>query len=68
MKKKNVFLAIFALSVFLTIFGFIVDSDEFVPDLKTNLIDFAGMTLLFFTFFSLVYLLIYLAVTRLFSK
>jgi hypothetical protein len=68
MKKKKVFLAIFLFSISLTILGFIVDSNEFVPDLKSNLADFFGMTALFFVFFSVVYLLIYYTLTRLFSK
>ncbi len=66
--KKNSFVAIFLFSIFLTILGFILDSNEFVLDLKANLTDFMGMTALFFTFFSLVYLLIYFTLTRLFSK
>jgi hypothetical protein len=68
MKKKKVFLAIFLFSISLTIFGFIVDSNEFVLDLKANLADFFGMTALFFVFFSVVYLLIYYTLTRLFFK
>jgi hypothetical protein len=68
MKKKKVFLIIFLFSISLTIFGFIVDSDEFVFDIKENVIDFIGMTTLFFTFFSLVYLLFSFILTRFFSK
>jgi hypothetical protein len=65
---KKVFLSILAFSIILTIFGFIVDSDEFVLDIKENVIDFIGMTTLFFTFFSLVYLMISFILTRFFSK
>jgi hypothetical protein len=55
MKRRKVFLLILIFSVCLTILGFIVDSDEYVPDVVQNSLDFLLMTTLFFGFFSLCY-------------
>jgi hypothetical protein len=55
MKRTSVFLKILVVAIVLTILGFIADSGEYVPDLKTNVIDFVGMTALFFTVISAFY-------------
>lgn len=55
MKRASVFLKILVVAIVLTILGFIADYGEYVPDLKTNVIDFVGMTALFFTVISAFY-------------
>jgi len=62
MKNIKVFVVIFIFSVFLTIFGFIIDSDEYVPNLMQNTLDFLLMTTLFFGFFSVLYLMGFLLI------
>lgn len=57
MKNRNIFLLILLASASLTLFGFMADSDEYIPDFKTNIIDFSVMTALFFCFFSLLFIL-----------
>jgi hypothetical protein len=57
MKHRKVFLIILIFSICLTVFGFLIDSDEYIPDLVQNALDFLLMTTLFFGFFSIVYLI-----------
>lgn len=57
MSHKKVFLVILAFSACLTILGFIIDSDEYVPDLLVNSFEFIVMTAILSAFFFLLYLM-----------
>jgi len=57
MNHKKVFLVILVFSACLTLFGFIIDSDEYVPDLLMNSMEFVVMTAILSGFFFLSYLM-----------